>query len=126
MATETLAKLKTTASRANKVGAKHWRRGPRRAEAAAGAGPAAAGPRSAGAGGKKVGEHRANVQRRTASDPERDEHGVAGASATMVVTAPSSVAGDTVRAAESWKPRSDLQMEERSLPAREDIIIDYV
>jgi hypothetical protein len=42
-----------------------------------------------------------SVQRRSASDQDRDKHGVAGASDAIVVTAPNVVAGDTVRAGES-------------------------
>lgn len=51
-----------------------------------------------------------------------DEHGVAGAGAAITVTAPLVVAGDTVRAAQRFEPRSAEQMAERSRPARGDII----
>jgi hypothetical protein len=44
----------------------------------------------------------------------------------MIVTAPSLVAGDTVRAAHGCEPSNGVQMSERSRPAREDIILDYV
>jgi hypothetical protein len=62
------------------------------------------------------------VQRRAASDRDRDEHGVVGASAAIIVAASNLVAGDTVRAGESWKPHTVAQVEERSRPARVDII----
>jgi hypothetical protein len=40
------------------------------------------------------------VQLRNASGRDRDKHGVAGANAAIIVTAPNIVAGDTVRAGE--------------------------
>lgn len=47
-------------------------------------------------------ERRTSAQRRTASDGDRDEHGVAGAALLIVVTATHFAAGDTVRAAQSF------------------------
>jgi hypothetical protein len=41
------------------------------------------------------------VERHASSDRDRDEHGVAGANAAIIVAAPNTAAGDTVRAAES-------------------------
>lgn len=58
------------------------------------------------------GERRTSAQRRTASDGERDEHGVAGA--MMVVNRATHRPGDSARAAQSCEPRSAVQLEERS------------
>ena len=58
--------------------------GHRRPEAACGAGPHAAGPRSVGAGGPVSASAAPSAPRRTASDGDRDEHGVAGASVVII------------------------------------------
>ena len=79
----------------------------------------ATGGRAAQSGGGRAsdGRGRTSAQRRTASDGDRDEHGVAGASVAIIVTAPRLVVGDTVRAAQRCEPRSAGQLSERSLPA---------
>jgi len=81
--------------------------GHRRTEAA-GSGVAIGG-RTAHCGGGRAsdGKRRTSALRRTASDVIRDEHGVAGAGDANIVTAPSVVAGDTVRAAQSLEPSSN-------------------
>jgi hypothetical protein len=89
-----------------------------RTEAAGRAWLPAAGPRRVGAGGPVSGERRSGAQRGHASDGDRDEHGVAGASDAIVVVVSVIIAGDTVRAEQSWKPNSAVQVEERTRPAR--------
>src|SRR5690606_915803 len=74
-----------------------------------------------GGGRASDGERRTSARRRTASDGDCDEHGVAGAGAVIAVTATHLAAGDTVRAAQSFEPSRAAQMEERSRPARGDI-----
>ena len=76
----------------------------------------AAGPRSAGGGRVSDGERRTNAQGRHASDGDRDEHGVAGASDATVVAVSVIVADDTVRAEQSWKPSSAVQCESGAGP----------
>jgi len=65
-----------------------------------------------GGGRASDGERRTSEQRRTASDEARDEHehGVAGATDAIIVTASSIVVGDTVRAAQRFEPSSVAQM----------------
>jgi len=74
------------------------RRGLSRTEAAGRAWLPAAEPRRGGRASD--GERRTSAQCRTASDGDGDEHGVAGASAAIIITVPNLIAGDTVRAAQ--------------------------
>ena len=53
----------------------------------------------------------------------RDEHGVAGTSDAIIVTAAHIIAGDMVRAAQSSERSSAARMSERSLPAGGNIMI---
>lgn len=56
-----------------------------------------------GGGRASDGEHRTNAQRRTGTDGNRDEHGVAGVSDVIIGTASSVAAGDTVQAEQSLR-----------------------
>jgi hypothetical protein len=78
----------------------------------------AAGGRATQRGGGRgsVGERRTSAPRRTVGDRGRAEHGVAGASDEIVVAVSVIVAGDTVRAEQSWKPNKVVQCESGAGP----------